>query len=104
MTHFDYIVWSIYTDWGCGPHRRTRTARSALRRWTSPTSISSPASVATRSCCLPLLCISGFAETIYQICRFCWHHIKENLNGKCPACRRDYTEEGVQFKAINQDE
>ena len=40
----------------------------------------------------------------FQICRFCWHHIKENLNGRCPACRREYTEEAVQFKAVNPEE
>ncbi|KAL6307964.1 hypothetical protein BKA93DRAFT_726639 [Sparassis latifolia] len=40
----------------------------------------------------------------YQICRFCWHHIKENLNGRCPACRREYTDEAVQFKPINKED
>ncbi|KAF8654128.1 hypothetical protein AX16_003659 [Volvariella volvacea WC 439] len=34
------------------------------------------------------------------ICRFCWHHIKENLNKRCPACRRIYTDEAVEFKPI----
>ncbi|KAF8889769.1 hypothetical protein CPB84DRAFT_1826528 [Gymnopilus junonius] len=40
-------------------------------------------------------CICG-----YQICRFCWHHIKENLNKRCPACRRIYTDDAVEFKPI----
>ncbi|KAF5386828.1 hypothetical protein D9615_001626 [Tricholomella constricta] len=40
-------------------------------------------------------CVCG-----YQICRFCWHHIKENLNKRCPACRRVYTDDGVEFKPI----
>ncbi|KAF5379897.1 hypothetical protein D9757_007216 [Collybiopsis confluens] len=40
-------------------------------------------------------CVCG-----YQICRFCWHHIKENLNKRCPACRRLYTDETVEFKPI----
>ncbi|EJU05762.1 hypothetical protein DACRYDRAFT_20146 [Dacryopinax primogenitus] len=40
----------------------------------------------------------------YQICRFCWHHIKTNLNGKCPACRREYTEEAVEFKPVGKEE
>ncbi|EKM55967.1 uncharacterized protein PHACADRAFT_122027 [Phanerochaete carnosa HHB-10118-sp] len=40
----------------------------------------------------------------YQICRFCWHHIKENLNGRCPACRREYTDDAVQFKPINKED
>ncbi|KAF8628424.1 hypothetical protein AX15_003945 [Amanita polypyramis BW_CC] len=44
-------------------------------------------------------CICG-----YQICRFCWHHIKENLNKRCPACRRIYTDEGVEFKPINAED
>ncbi|KAI7866146.1 hypothetical protein BDF14DRAFT_1816629 [Spinellus fusiger] len=40
----------------------------------------------------------------YQICRFCWHHIKENLNGRCPACRREYSVEMVEFEPISADE
>ncbi|KZS98911.1 hypothetical protein SISNIDRAFT_447740 [Sistotremastrum niveocremeum HHB9708] len=40
----------------------------------------------------------------YQICRFCWHHIKENLNGRCPACRRAYVEEAVQFKPVGPED
>lgn len=33
----------------------------------------------------------------YQICRFCYHRIREEINGKCPACRRIYTDEAVEF-------
>lgn len=44
-------------------------------------------------------CVCG-----YQICRFCWHHIKENLNGRCPACRRVYTDEAVEFKPIDKED
>ncbi|ORY08288.1 hypothetical protein K493DRAFT_322188 [Basidiobolus meristosporus CBS 931.73] len=40
----------------------------------------------------------------YQICRFCWHHIKEELNGKCPACRRTYSDENVQFIPMTPSE
>ncbi|KAI5480545.1 CCR4-NOT transcription complex subunit 4 [Pseudohyphozyma bogoriensis] len=40
----------------------------------------------------------------YQICRFCWNHIKQDLNGKCPACRTPYDEATVEFKAIKPDE
>lgn len=42
--------------------------------------------------------------TWQKICRFCWHHIKVNLNRRCPACRREYSDEAVQFKAINKEE
>ncbi|OCB89684.1 hypothetical protein A7U60_g3161 [Sanghuangporus baumii] len=40
----------------------------------------------------------------YQICRFCWHHIKENLNRRCPACRREYSDDAVQFKPVNKED
>ncbi|KAF8274237.1 hypothetical protein EI94DRAFT_1794454 [Lactarius quietus] len=40
----------------------------------------------------------------YQICRFCWNHIRRNLNNKCPACRRDYSDEVGQFKPINKED
>ncbi|KAF8333953.1 uncharacterized protein EI90DRAFT_3121331 [Cantharellus anzutake] len=40
----------------------------------------------------------------YQICRFCWHHIRQNLNGRCPACRRTYTEEQVVFTPISSED
>lgn len=40
----------------------------------------------------------------YQICRFCWHHIKSNLNGRCPACRRKYSDTMIEFKPMSQDE
>ncbi|KAJ3124882.1 transcriptional repressor general negative regulator of transcription subunit 4 [Nowakowskiella sp. JEL0407] len=40
----------------------------------------------------------------YQICRFCWNHIKENLNGKCPGCRRDYSEDTVEFFPVSAEE
>uniref|UniRef100_A0A0N5A794 RING-type domain-containing protein n=1 Tax=Parastrongyloides trichosuri TaxID=131310 RepID=A0A0N5A794_PARTI len=34
----------------------------------------------------------------YQICRFCWHRIKEDESGLCPACRQAYPENPVNFK------
>jgi len=40
----------------------------------------------------------------YQICRFCWHHIQENCNGRCPACRRVYSEQTIEFKPISAEE
>ena len=47
----------------------------------------------------------GAKMAIYaQICRFCWHHIKENLNGRCPACRKEYTNDAVEFKPMKPEE
>ncbi|KAF8515867.1 hypothetical protein JB92DRAFT_3114583 [Gautieria morchelliformis] len=40
----------------------------------------------------------------YQICMFCYHHIKSNLNGRCPACRREYLEENVEFTAVAKED
>lgn len=42
----------------------------------------------------------------YQVCQFCWNNIRNNpnLNGKCPACRRPYSEQTVEFKPISAEE
>jgi len=31
----------------------------------------------------------------YQVCLWCYHHIKENLNGQCPACRGPYEDAAI---------
>lgn len=40
----------------------------------------------------------------YQICRFCWHRIRTNENGLCPACRKAYPENPAEFKPLTDDE
>ncbi|CEF65047.1 CCR4-NOT transcription complex subunit 4 [Strongyloides ratti] len=40
----------------------------------------------------------------YQICRFCWHRIKEDESGLCPACRQAYPENPVNFKPPSNTE
>lgn len=40
----------------------------------------------------------------YQICQFCFNNIKNNMNGLCPACRRPYDDESIQFKVVTQEE
>jgi len=40
----------------------------------------------------------------YQMCRFCWNHINENLNGRCPACRQPYKTENYKFTPPNPEE
>lgn len=35
----------------------------------------------------------------YQVCLFCVHYIMEQMNGKCPACRQDYTESQFVYDA-----
>ncbi|VDN82921.1 unnamed protein product, partial [Brugia pahangi] len=36
----------------------------------------------------------------YQICRFCWHRLRTDENGLCPACRQPYPEDPVNFKPL----
>lgn len=33
----------------------------------------------------------------YQICRFCWHRLKTDENGLCPACRQTFPDIPVSF-------
>ncbi|KAJ1928052.1 transcriptional repressor general negative regulator of transcription subunit 4 [Tieghemiomyces parasiticus] len=40
----------------------------------------------------------------YQVCRFCWNHIKEDLNDKCPACRRTYSEQTPIFTPLTKED
>ncbi|CAF3016204.1 unnamed protein product [Rotaria sp. Silwood2] len=40
----------------------------------------------------------------YQICRFCWHRIRTDENGLCPACRKPYSENPAQFKPLTEEE
>lgn len=42
----------------------------------------------------------------YQICQFCYNNIRTNpdLNGKCPACRRLYDDESVEYTKMTAEE
>lgn len=42
----------------------------------------------------------------YQVCQFCYNNIRQNpqLNGKCPACRRPYDDEAVEYRVITPEE
>ncbi|WPH02603.1 Hypothetical protein R9X50_00546800 [Acrodontium crateriforme] len=40
----------------------------------------------------------------YQICQFCYHNVKNNMNGLCPACRRPYDEKNIEYKVITPEE
>lgn len=40
----------------------------------------------------------------YQICRFCWHRIRTDENGLCPACRKPYPEDPADFKPLSREE
>ncbi|GMM37190.1 hypothetical protein DASC09_045150 [Saccharomycopsis crataegensis] len=42
----------------------------------------------------------------YQICQFCYNNIRENpeLNGRCPACRRKYRDEDVEYIELTEAE
>lgn len=40
----------------------------------------------------------------YQICRFCWHRIRTDENGLCPACRKQYPEDPADFTPVSVEE
>lgn len=40
----------------------------------------------------------------YRVCMWCWHHIRENLNGLCPACRTPYNADPHAFSAVDREE
>uniref|UniRef100_A0A3B3TH42 CCR4-NOT transcription complex subunit 4 n=1 Tax=Paramormyrops kingsleyae TaxID=1676925 RepID=A0A3B3TH42_9TELE len=40
----------------------------------------------------------------YQICRFCWHRIRTDENGLCPACRKPYPEDPAVYKPLSPEE
>ena len=40
----------------------------------------------------------------YQVCSFCWHRIKEKLDGKCPNCRLPYDDSNIEFSAPDPEE
>jgi RING/Ubox like zinc-binding domain len=49
--------------------------------------------------------MSAFLTIIMlQICRFCWHRIRTDENGLCPACRRAYSENPANFRPLTTTE
>ncbi|RKP14550.1 RING/Ubox like zinc-binding domain-containing protein [Piptocephalis cylindrospora] len=43
-------------------------------------------------------------ECGFQVCRFCWSRIKNDMNGLCPSCRRVYTEQPYEFTPVSIEE
>ncbi|XP_065844768.1 uncharacterized protein [Oscarella lobularis] len=40
----------------------------------------------------------------YQVCRFCWHRIRTNENGLCPACRKLYPENPAEYIPLTAEQ
>ncbi|KAK4696968.1 CCR4-NOT transcription complex subunit 4, partial [Lecanoromycetidae sp. Uapishka_2] len=40
----------------------------------------------------------------YQVCQFCYNNIKNQMNGLCPACRRPYDDESIEWKIVSPEE
>lgn len=40
----------------------------------------------------------------YQVCLWCWHQIKTECNGRCPACRTPYSEQAKPKASLNPEE
>jgi hypothetical protein len=45
-----------------------------------------------------------FCYLLIQICRFCWHRIRTDENGLCPACRKPYSETPAEYVPLTQAE
>ena len=46
----------------------------------------------------------GSDRVRYQVCRFCWHRIRSEENGLCPACRAEYSEKPYSYEALSVEE
>ena len=40
----------------------------------------------------------------YQVCMWCWHRIREQETGLCPACRTPYGDDPHEFSAVDVEE
>ncbi|KAF2149548.1 hypothetical protein K461DRAFT_288093 [Myriangium duriaei CBS 260.36] len=40
----------------------------------------------------------------YQVCQFCYHNVRTNMNGLCPACRRPYDDSTIEFRKPSAEE
>ena len=40
----------------------------------------------------------------YQVCRFCWHRIRNDENGLCPACRTPYMDSPALYKPLTKEQ
>jgi predicted amidophosphoribosyltransferase len=47
---------------------------------------------------------SAILIAIAKICRFCWHRLKTDSNGLCPACRKPYSDNPAHFEPLSEDE
>jgi len=44
------------------------------------------------------------ANQLLQICQFCYHNVRNNMNGLCPACRRPYDDANIEFRKPGPEE
>lgn len=48
--------------------------------------------------------VHPYLTFIPQICQFCYNNVKNNMNGLCPACRRPYNDNDIEYKAPTEEE
>ena len=39
-----------------------------------------------------------------QVCRFCWHRIRNDENGLCPACRKEYSDKPAEYCPMTMED
>ena len=83
---------------------KRRLALCALRSSISQTEASVLVHAVTRhviqSHCRRLLLLTH----LVQICQFCYHNVRNNINGLCPACRRPYDDATIEFRKPSPEE
>lgn len=54
--------------------------------------------------CLRDVMTSSVLTHPLQVCQFCYHNVRTNMNGLCPACRRPYDDSTIEFRKPSPEE
>lgn len=83
---------------------RKRHALSVLKSLTFQIEAFGPASVVIRFVLTAHSAMLSPANKPSQICQFCYHNVRNNMNGLCPACRRPYDDANIEFRKPGPEE
>jgi hypothetical protein len=83
---------------------RKRHVLSVLRSLISQIEAFGLASVVIRFVLLAFIHNAPPANRPFQICQFCYHNVRNNMNGLCPACRRPYDDANIEFRKPGPEE
>jgi hypothetical protein len=83
---------------------RKRHVLSVLRSLISQIEAFGHASVVIRFVLPAFIYTDPPANHPSQICQFCYHNVRNNMNGLCPACRRPYDDANIEFRKPGPEE